>query len=266
MIERIDNEADPRISAYRTVGDHAALERDGLFVAEGRLVVERLLEDGRFALHSVLVTPPAADALRGILERRPGVDVFVCEPAVVQRITGFDFHRGCLALAHRPRQLTSLTDVSCATRVLALEGVGNPDNVGGLFRTAFALGAGAVILDRATADPLYRKAIRTSMAATLRLPFLRVDPWLDGLASLRASGFRIVALTPDPDALALTDYAPRTDEGLVLVVGSEGAGMRRESLALADVKVRISIDPRADSLNVVTAAAIALHALGTRLD
>jgi tRNA G18 (ribose-2'-O)-methylase SpoU len=266
MLIQIDDASDSRIAAYAAVGNPAALARDGLFVAEGRLVVERLLEDGRFALHSVLVTETAADALRGILERRPDVDVFICEPEAVQRITGFDFHRGCLALAHRPRQQASLTDLSRATRVLALEGVGNPDNVGGLFRTAFALGAGAVILDRATADPLYRKAIRTSMAATLRLPFLRVDPWLDGLASLRASGLRIVALTPDPEAIALKDYAPRTDERLVLVVGSEGSGMRRESLALADVKVRIPIDPRADSLNVVTAAAIALHALRTRLD
>lgn len=266
MLIRIDDASDSRIAAYAAVGDPAALERDGLFVAEGRLVVERLFEDGRFAVQSVLVTGTAAEALRGILERRSDATVFICEPAVVQQITGFDFHRGCLALAHRPREQASLTDLSRATRLVALEGVGNPDNVGGLFRTAFALGAGAVILDRATSDPLYRKAIRTSMAATLRLPFLRVDPWLDGLASLRASGSRIVALTPDPDAIALTDYAPRADERLVLVVGSEGSGMRRESLALADVKVRIPIDPRADSLNVVTAAAIALHALGTRLD
>ena len=261
MITRITDVSDARIAAYAAVGDPAALERDGLFVAEGRLVVERLLEDGGFALHSVLVTAAAAEALTGILEQRPDVVVFVTEPAVVQQITGFDFHRGCLALARRPLMQMPLSSLAHATRVLALEGVGNPDNVGGLFRTAFALGADAVILDRATADPLYRKAIRTSMAATLRVPFLRVDPWVDGLRALRATGLSVVALTPHPDAVLLDDYAARRDERIVLVVGSEGFGMGRESLAVADAKIRIQIDPRADSLNVVTAAAIALHCL-----
>src|SRR5262245_46885068 len=137
MIERIDEGNDGRIAAYRAVGDHASLERDGLFVAEGRLVVERLLEHGGFRMHSVLVTPPAAAALGGIFEQRPDVAVYVCEPALLQQVTGFNFHRGCLALAHRPRFQMSLADVSKATRVLALEGVGDPDNVGGLFRTAF---------------------------------------------------------------------------------------------------------------------------------
>jgi tRNA G18 (ribose-2'-O)-methylase SpoU len=245
--------ADPRLAPYRLVGDHAALEREGLFVAEGRLVVERLLETTTFRIHSVLVTPAAGAALSGVLARRPDVTVHVCEPEILRQVTGFTFHRGCLAL--------SLGGLHLATRVLALEGVGNPDNVGGLFRAAFAFGADAVILDRATADPLYRKAIRTSIAATLRMPFVRVDPWLDGLAAFREAGLRIVALTPHPDAVTLDDYAARGDDRLVLVVGSEGFGMSRDSLALADDRVRIPIDPRADSLNVVTAAAIALHAL-----
>jgi len=261
MLERVGDASDARLAPYRAVGEPAALERDGLFVAEGRLVVERLLEDGRFGVHSVLLTPPAAAAIGGALERRPDVTACVCEPDMLRAITGFHFHRGCLALGFRPARDLPLAALDGATRVLALESVSNPDNVGGLFRAAFALGADAVMLDRGTADPLYRKAIRTSMAATLRLPFVRVDPWLDGLASLRASGLRIVALTPRPDAVPLDDYAVRPDERIVLVAGSEGAGLGRESLALADTKVRIPVDPRADSLNVVTAAAIALHAL-----
>ena len=207
------------------------------------------------------MTPAAAAALDGMLGRRSAPPVYVCELAALEQITGFDFHRGCLALAHRPPRAIPLSELSQATRVLALEGVGNPDNVGGLFRAAFAFGVDAVILDRATADPLYRKAIRTSVAATLRVPFVRVDPWVTGLASLRAFGLRMLALTPHPEAVALDDYAERRHERIVLVVGSEGFGMGRESLELADERVRIPVDPRADSLNVVTAAAIALHAL-----
>src|SRR6185436_18365435 len=115
---------------------------------------------------------------------------------ILREVTGFDFHRGCLALARRPAHEMRLAELGDATRVLALEGIGNPDNVGGLFRTAFAFGVDAVIADRATADPLYRKAIRTSMAATLRIPFLRVDGWQAGLVDLRAAGLRVVALSP----------------------------------------------------------------------
>lgn len=261
MIERIDQASDVRIAAYRAVADPAALERDGLFVAEGRLVVERLLEDGRYAVASVAATASKIASLAPILERRRDVAVYECDAAVLRDITGFAFHRGCVALARRPARQAAPPDVTHATRLLALEGVCDPDNIGGLFRTAFALGVEAVVLGAGAGDPLYRKAIRTSMAATLRLPFARLDDWFDGLDRLRAAGLRIVALTPHPDAVALADYAANADERLVLVVGSEGFGMRPESLERADVRVRIPVDPRADSLNVVTAAAIALYAL-----
>jgi len=260
MVERID-EHDARIAPYRNVGDPAALERDGLFVAEGRLVVERLLEDAWFEVHSVAVTPAALEALGNALGRQPALNVYVCEPAVLRAITGFHFHRGCLALAYRTPRTISPPDLLAAPRVLALEGVADPDNVGGLFRTALAFGVDAVLLDRDTADPLYRKAIRTSMAATLRVPFARVDPWLEGLAAIRAGGCELVALTPRPDAVELADYAPRAADRLVVLAGAEGSGLSEATLAAADVRVRIPVDPRADSLNVVTAVGIALHAL-----
>jgi len=256
---------DPRLAPYRLVGDPQALEREGLFVAEGRLVVERLLEDGRFAPHSVLVTPPAAAAMAAIFGLRPEIPVFVTSPETLREVTGFNFHRGCLALARRPTRQIALSDLAGASRLLAIESVSDPDNVGGLFRTAFALGVDAVLLDAASGDPLYRKAIRTSMAATLRVPYACVEAWLGAFDTLRAAGFRVAALTPHPQATPLAEYAARAPDRLVLVVGSEGSGMRPESLARADVRLRIPIDPRADSLNVVTAAAIALYALAPRV-
>jgi tRNA G18 (ribose-2'-O)-methylase SpoU len=252
------------IDAYRIVGDPAALERAGLFVAEGRLIVERLLLDRRFRVHSVAVTPPAATALASVFAERPDVPVHVCDPGELEAITGFDFHRGCLALAWRQPPAMTLDSLTGAPRVLALEGVGNPDNVGGLFRTAFALELFAVLIDRHTADPLYRKAIRTSMGATLRLPFLRSEAWADDLRTLRSRGFRVLALTPDPDAVPLPDLNVADDDRLVIVVGSEGCGLTASSLAQADIAVRIPIDPRADSLNVVVAAGIVLSRLLVR--
>jgi tRNA G18 (ribose-2'-O)-methylase SpoU len=139
--------------------------------------------------------------------------------------------------------------------------VGNPDNIGGLFRSAFALGVDAVMLDPTAADPLYRKAIRTSMGATLRVPYRRAHDWPGDLAELKARGFRVVALTPAEHAVPLNELHVDQAARLVLVVGSEGPGLTPSSLAHADVAVRIPVDPRADSLNVVVAASIALHAL-----
>ena len=133
------------------------------------------------------MTPAAAEALAPLLERHPDVPVCVCDPPALEAVTGFDFHRGCLALAHRPAAASRRSRRSPARRGSSRsKGVGNPDNVGGLFRVALALGAGGVLLDPTSADPLYRKAIRTSMAASLRVPFTRVEPWPSALDELKA--------------------------------------------------------------------------------
>jgi tRNA G18 (ribose-2'-O)-methylase SpoU len=126
---------------------------------------------------------------------------------------------------------------------------------------ALALGAGGVLLDSTSADPLYRKAIRTSMAAVLRVPFTRVEPWPSGLDALKASGFKVVALTPDRAAIPIDTYSVEPGSRLILVLGSEGPGLRPASMRYADVRLRIPIDPRADSLNVVVATGIALKLL-----
>ena len=257
----ITDASDARLAPYRDVGDPAALERTGLFVAEGRLIVERLLGDRRFIVHSIAATPTAAQAMASLLDAHRDTPVYVCDAAVLERITGFNFHRGCLALARRPQLEPPLSSLATASRLLAVEGVGNPDNIGGLFRAALALGAGGVLLDPSSGDPFYRKAIRTSMGASLRVPFARVDRWPAGLDALRASGFRILALTPCADAVPVDEVSIEADSGIVLMLGSEGSGLSKAALRYADMSVRIPVDARADSLNVVVAAAIALHGL-----
>jgi tRNA G18 (ribose-2'-O)-methylase SpoU len=257
---RIEQSSDPRLGPFRDVGNPAALEASGLFVAEGRIVVRRLIEDATFPIAAIVVTPPARDALSDVLER-VSAPVYVCDPPVVNAITGLNFHRGCLALAQRVVSSVSFEAFASGSRLLALEGVGNPDNVGGLFRTAFAMGVDGVLLDRVSGDPLYRKAIRTSMAATLRVPFLRTNDWQPALAGLRAAGFRLVALTPAPGAQSIDELARIPRDRFVLMLGSEGPGLTPGSMEFADIRARIPVDPRADSLNVVVAAAIALHAL-----
>jgi tRNA G18 (ribose-2'-O)-methylase SpoU len=259
VVIRIKDASDPRMAPYGDVADPAALLRAGLFVAEGRLVVRRLLEDGRFQAESVLVTEGARQALHDLLEGSPGIPVLVADRDVLNAVTGFNFHRGCLALARRPSELPPLDSFAGATRLLALERVSNPDNVGGLFRVASALDAGGILLDQESADPLYRKAVRTSMGAALRVPFTRATDWPSAIAALRAVGFRVIALTPAQDASSIGEV-PRASK-LLFLLGAEGEGLREETERLADLRVRIPVNPAADSLNVVVAAAIALHAL-----
>ncbi len=265
MIHRIESLSDERVAAYAHVADSAWLLERGLFVAEGRLVVRRLLETDRFVVESVLLTPAAVAALGSALSTdryRDSLPVYVCEQPILNELAGFNFHRGCLALAKRPLDTIPL-DRFAAHRLLALEGVGNPDNVGGLFRVAAAFGVGGVLLDQRSGDPLYRKAIRTSMGAALRVPFSKSSSWLDDLRWLQRSGIKLVALTPDPGATTLTAFAAglEAEQPLALMLGAEEPGLTRAALDTADARVRIPISPEVDSLNVVVAAGIALATL-----
>lgn len=258
MIHRAVSPGDPRLEPFRHVGDHGWLRERQLFVAEGRLVVRRLVESGRFEVAAVLVTAPALAALEPALAAADA-DVLVCDEPTLAAITGFRFHQGCLALARRPSPVPPGTLYGAST-LLALEGVGNPDNIGGLFRAAAAFGAGGLLLDGRCGDPFYRKAIRTSMGSVLSTPYARIADWPRDLATLKSEGFTIVALTPRADAIDLPSCAKRQPrQRLALLVGSEGPGLTSEAEAMADVCVRIPISAAVDSLNLATATGIALY-------
>jgi tRNA G18 (ribose-2'-O)-methylase SpoU len=258
MIVKVANPNDPRIAAYSHVSDAGWLKTSGLFVAEGRLVVERLIACQRFRLHSVLVTPAAFEAL----DNGAGIQspIFMADRDVISRIAGFDFHRGCLALAERPAETPS-PELDAATRILALEGVADPSNVGGLFRVAAAFGVDGILLDPGTADPFYRKALRTSMGAVLHVPFARLSPWPDAIAAYKSRRFRVLALTPRADAPRLADVARASAGPVIVMVGAEGTGLSPAAIAVADVMVRIPTAPAVDSLNVSVAAGIVLSHL-----
>jgi tRNA G18 (ribose-2'-O)-methylase SpoU len=260
VAERIDEAADTRVADYLHAADPRWLRDRGLFLAEGRLVVERLIRSGRFAIRSVLVTPTALDALADPLAavRCP---VYVAAPVVMESLTGFDFHRGCLAIGERSSAVNPDTALRDKRRLLCMEGVANPDNVGGLFRIAEAFGGDGVLLDPSSADPFYRKA--TSVGAVMRLPFHRFESWPGGLRTMRDEGLTIVALTPREESIRISEYAAmvRTGERLVVLVGAEGSGLSDAVLQIAHARVRIPIERGVDSLNVVVAAAIALATL-----
>jgi tRNA G18 (ribose-2'-O)-methylase SpoU len=268
-IERIESASDPRVDAYRGVRDGALLRVSGLFVAEGRLVVRRAIEDGRYQIASVLVNDAALRDMTSAFQALDiDVPVFVCRAEELSEVAGYDVHRGCLALVHRPASRTIDAVVAEAQTVVVLESVGNADNVGSAFRNAAAFGAGGVILSPTCCDPLYRKAIRTSMGAVLGMPFARVvaDEWPSALARIRAAGLTLVALTPREPSETLDAFSARPRPSRVaLIVGTEGAGLSAAVESMADHRVRIPIGSAVDSLNLATAVGIALYALSKRV-
>ena len=264
--ERLEGPHDPRVADYRLVTEPQLVQARGFFVAEGRLIVRRLIEDGRHAFRSVLVSDAAFDSLEGLLSPLAGtVAIYVGSASDLRGIAGYDVHRGCLAIVERPARLTCqdvLAGMASRATLVVLEGVTNADNVGGVFRNAAAFGAAGVLLSPTCCDPLYRKAIRTSMAATLRIPHARIEHWPEGLAPLRDHGFTIVALTPGQPSVTLDAFARAPRPGrIALLVGTEGDGLTPAAAAAADVRVCIPLAPAIDSLNLAVAAGIALHRL-----
>jgi tRNA G18 (ribose-2'-O)-methylase SpoU len=210
-------------------------------------------------------------ALEAVLASRDAdVVTYVCPPSLFIALTGYDFHRGCLALVRRP-VLPRAEQLAASSRALVvLEGVANADNVGGVFRNAAAFGVDAVLLSPTSGDPLYRKAIRTSMAETLRVPFTILGgaerPWPGCLSLLRDAGFELLALTPHETATGIDALVARgVPERFALLLGSEGDGLSAEALALATYRARIAMRPNVDSLNLAVASGIALQRL-MRLD
>jgi tRNA G18 (ribose-2'-O)-methylase SpoU len=266
QLESLD---DPRIADYRIVAEPEIVRVRGLFVAEGRRVVERLIGERRFAIRSVLVSDAAHHALEPALaELHEDVPVYVCGARSFAAITGFDVHRGCLALAERPMPIDLARVLTAARTIVVLDGVANADNVGGVFRNAAAFGVDAVLLTPDCCDPLYRKAIRTSMAATLRVPFARMDGWPQGTAELRKAQFTLVALTSHHPSSSLDEFVTFVESAesnrpdrLALLVGAEGRGLSAGIEEAADHRVRIPIDPSVDSLNLAVATGIALARL-----
>jgi tRNA G18 (ribose-2'-O)-methylase SpoU len=271
----------PSIADYRDVTDDDRLRSHGLFVAEGRLIVRRVIEGGRCTVRSVLVNASARRDLDDVFARLSSdVPVYEGDASTFAQITGIDFHRGCLALVERPPAISIETILSFGGTIVVLEGVTNADNIGGVFRNAAALGASGVILSPTCCDPLYRKAVRTSMGTVLRLPYVRVEDWPAAFARCRSGGFTVVALTPrepsEPiDAFGVrvrgqsrgseSGVGPRTDQTrLALLIGTEGDGLTPEAERAADVRVRIPMRRDVDSLNLAVAAGIALYELSLK--
>ena len=259
-IERLADPTDPRLRDFTSLRDvelrTAREAEEGLFIAEGEKTIRRALAAG-YEPRAFLLT----EAWLGSVEEMAGdAPVFVVPDDVLDATTGYPVHRGALASFHR-RPLPSLDDVlSSARRVAVLEDIQDHTNLGAIFRSAAALGVDAVVLTPRAADPLYRRAIRTSMGAVFSIPWTRV-PWFEGPDLLRDAGFTLLALTPAGGSLDLRDVDASALERAALAIGNEGDGLSERWLGAADLRVRIPMREGIDSLNAAAAAAVAFYAL-----
>jgi tRNA G18 (ribose-2'-O)-methylase SpoU len=252
MIITINDLYDPQLDAYRLVRERDLTGREGLFMAEGKVVLERLFTSKLAMTQSVLTTP---ERLQGLNIEALSKEVpIMCVPQdIMDQVAGFSIHRGYLALGrYTPPQ--SLADCLSKprVRVLGLWGIANTDNMGGLMRNAAAFGIEAVLLDSNCCNPLYRKALRVSVGGALKVPHYRVD---DILTSIREHDLVSFALSPEGQ-VTLEDVCPA--ERSALLFGAEGPGLPTEIMR-ASHTVRIDMKDGFDSLNVATTSGIVLY-------
>jgi tRNA G18 (ribose-2'-O)-methylase SpoU len=274
-METIDRADDPRLADYRHLTDAAArrdLERDdghGVFVVEGVLALEQLLQSDH-PVRSVLLSTSRAASLGELVERieTTGTPLYVAERPVLARVTGYDVHRGVLAVAQRRPWPDVAPTLSGARRIVVLEGLNDHENLGSVYRNAAALGLDAVLLDPRCADPLYRRSIRVSAGWAMRVPTTRLPALPEGLARVHATGFRTLALTPDSAAVPVDAAAEQglLDDPVALVLGAEGPGLSAATLAACDERVCIPMHGSVDSLNVATSLAVVAAFAAARRD
>ncbi len=256
---RINDPADPRVAAYLSIRERDLAGRHGRFVAEGKVVLNVLFSAGRFEVESVLLLENRLPGMMETLRSAPsGMPVYVASQAVMDAIAGFHIHRGILAVG-RKREAQSPLDLikqlPARALVVALVGLSNHDNVGAIFRNAAAFGADAVLLDAGCCDPLYRKAIRVSVGAVLKVPFAVAPDARSLVDMLDRAGFTQFALSPAGKSDVRDIVRP---DRAALYLGTEGEGLP-EALLTRLQTVRIGMAPGFDSLNVAAASAVALH-------
>ena len=258
--ERISTAADPRLADYRDLRDPRARQRiegDEFFICEGPVAFQRLLASEQRP-RSVLVLERRLGMVLDLLDGRD-VPLLVVDETTMREVTGFDLHRGVVAAADRLPRRSIDEVIGVARRIVVLEGLNDPENLGAISRSARALGADAMIIDPTCIDPYTRRTVRVSMGEILHLPWARASSIENAYDRLRGDGVDVWALTPDRAADSLFDLTP--PDRLAIVLGAEGSGLPESTLRRANRRVRIPTEADVDSLNVAAAAAVALSHL-----
>jgi len=267
MIEHVDRSDDIRLSHYAGMTDmDARLRREGsggFYVAEGSSVIARAIAAGHIAVSTLCIAKWIDEVSN--LGLPPTTPMYVADESVLRSTTGFHVHRGALGIFRRPRALSVAEVISSARIVLVLEDLVDHANVGAAFRSGSGLGVDAIIVSPRCADPLYRRAIKTSMGATLGMPWARAEHWPDALDQLVSAGFDVWGLTPNDEATAIAEAVAMEHSRVAVVVGTEGPGLSAPAMQACSRLVCIPMHNDVDSLNVAAASAVAMYAISATL-
>lgn len=239
----------------------------GIFIAESPIVIGRALDAGYTPISILIETAQIETSGKEILDRCGDIPVYTAEFDVLTQLTGFKLTRGMLCAMYR-NELPKVEEIcQGAKRIAILEDVVNPTNVGAIFRSAAALNMDAVLLTPDCSDPLYRRSIRVSMGTVFQVPWTFLDKktavWpKQGMEMLHKLGFRTAAMALTDDSISIEDKRLLSEDKLAVVLGTEGEGLARETIAQCDYTIRIPMAHGVDSLNVAAASAVAFWELG----
>ncbi len=255
----------PQLDIYARMSEGQLLNRHepekGIFIAESPKVVERALDAGCEPISMLVERKHIDGEAKPIIDRCREVPVYTAPFEVLTRLTGFKLTRGMLCAMHRP-QLPNVSEVcSKARRIAVLENVMNPTNVGAIFRSAAALNMDAVLLTHGCSNPLYRRAIRVSMGTVFQIPWTFLDKE-KGVSELKELGFKTAAMALTDDSVSIDNEELLAEEKLAIVLGTEGDGLAKETIADCDYTVKIPMSHGVDSLNVAAASAVAFWQMG----
>ena len=257
---------DPALDVYARLTEAQLKSRvrpeDGLFIAESPVVIGYALDAGIKPVSLLMERRHIEGKAAALISRCGDIPVYTAEPEVLSRLTGYPLTRGVLCAMRRPAS-KSVRDVCAgARRVAVLEGVVDTTNIGAIFRSAAALGVDGVLLTPTTCDPLNRRAVRVGMGSVFQVPWARFDMWPEaGLSELRGMGFRTVAMALTDASVPIDDPGLCAERRLAVVLGTEGDGLKSETIARCDYTARIPMAHGVDSLNVAAAAAVAFWQL-----
>ena len=232
----------------------------GLFITESPLVIGRALDAGYEPVSLLLEKKHVDTHAKDIIDRCGDIPVYAAELSVLTQMTGFQLTRGALCAMKR-KELPSVKEIlKDAKRVAVLESVMNPTNIGAIFRSAAALNMDAVLLTKGCSDPLYRRAIRVAVGTVFQIPWTTIDD----LNELKELGFKTAAMALCDDSVSIDDPELMTEEKLAIVLGTEGDGLAKSTIADCDYTVKIPMSHGVDSLNVAAASAVAFWQLGNK--
>ena len=265
VIENTDISA-PELDVYARLTEAQLLNRfepaKGLFIAESPKVIHRALDGGCEPVSMLMERKDITGAARDILERCPEIPVYTADEELLCNLTGYHLTRGVLCAMRRPQNPTVEEICRDAHRIVVLENIMNPTNVGAIFRSAAALGMDGILLTPGCSNPLYRRSARVSMGTVFQIPWTFLPAWPEeGMQTLGRMGFKTAALALRDDSVSIDDPDLMAEEKLAVVLGSEGDGLTDSTIAACDYTVKIPMFHGVDSLNVAAASAVAFWQL-----